>query len=755
MAHAIAARPWERLARLRRKRRVRNAATLFMAVLGPVLAVATYVVMGPLSQQTASTGLRLVFLADLIYILLLTGLVGARMAAILTARKSAAAGSRLHMRLVGVFTALALFPTVLVALFAGLTVNIGLEGWFSGRVQQVVATSLSAAEAYQDEHRRDLTEDARLLARVLDEAARAAPFLDDGTVRTVLTEGQGLIQRGLREAYVIDATGAIRARGDRSYRFWYEEPTEAQFRAVDADGMLLVEDWQSNEFRALVRLERLPGRYLYVTRDVDGDLLGLLDDTRATVGEYQQLERTRSRVLFEFSLLYLGFALLLVAGAIWLGLWFAERLARPIGRLAAASEQVGEGNLDVQVPEPDTGDEIQTLGQSFNRMTQALKQQRLELVDSYRATDEQRRLFDSVLTSVTAGVIGLGHDGRIDFVNRSALRLLGLDPTATDDMPLLDVVPEFGSLFARLQGSVADSVQDEVRLQRDGRIESLLVRMAARQAEDGTVAGYVIAFDDVTELVTAQRMAAWGDVARRVAHEIKNPLTPIQLSAERIRRKFGKLAGSDEDREALAQYTDVIIRQTNDLRRIVDEFSRFARMPEPDRAETDIAALLREAVVLQKDAIAGGVAAHIPDEPVIVDCDPGMMGQVFTNLLKNAGEALRDRPAGDWMPRAEVVLEARPDAVTIRICDNGVGLPEDRARLFEPYVTLKRGGTGLGLPIVKKIVEEHGGSLVLTDAPPDATGHRGAMAEVRLPRERQPVRLAPSRKHKLEEATGT
>ncbi|MDO5369435.1 PAS domain-containing sensor histidine kinase [Paracoccus sp. (in: a-proteobacteria)] len=754
MAHAIAGRPWERLARLRRQRRVRNAATLFLAVLGPVLAVATYVVMGPLSQYTASTGLRLIFLADLIYILLLTGVVGARMAAILTARKSAAAGSRLHMRLVGVFTALALVPTVLVALFAGLTVNIGLEGWFSGRVQQVVATSLSAAEAYQDEHRRDLAEDAELLARVLNEAARAMPFLDDGTIRAVLTDGQALIQRGLREAYVIDATGAIRARGDRSYRFWYEQPTEAQLLSADRDGTLLVEDWQNNEFRALVHLDRLPNRYLYVTRDVDGDLLGLLDDTRATVGEYQQLERTRSRVLFEFSLLYLGFALLLVAGAIWLGLWFAERLARPIGRLAAASEQVGEGNLDVQVPEPDTGDEIQTLGQSFNRMTQALKQQRVELVESYRATDEQRRLFDSVLTSVTAGVIGLGDDERIDFVNRSALRLLGLDPSA-EDRPLLEVVPEFGPLFARLQGSVADSVQDEVRLHRDGRIESLLVRMAARQAEDGSVAGYVIAFDDVTELVTAQRMAAWGDVARRVAHEIKNPLTPIQLSAERIRRKFGKLASSDEDREALAQYTDVIIRQTNDLRRIVDEFSRFARMPDPDRSETDIAALLREAIVLQRDAIAGGVAARIPDEPVIVDCDAGMMGQVFTNLLKNAGEALRDRPPGDWTPQVELALEARPDAVTIRICDNGVGLPEDRARLFEPYVTLKQGGTGLGLPIVKKIVEEHGGSLTLTDAPPDAGGHRGAMAEVRLPRERQPVRLAPSRKHKLEEATGT
>ena len=714
--------------------------------------------MGPLSDRTASTALRLIFLADLIYILLLVGLVAARLAGILTARKSSATGSRLHMRLVGVFTALALVPTVLVALFAGLTVNIGLEGWFSERVQQVVGTSLSAAEAYQDEHRRDLRDDALLLARVLNDAGHGAPVLDDGTIRTVLTDAQALIQRGLREAYVIDGAGSIRARGDRSYRFWYEQPSEAQFQTADREGFVLIEDWPNSEFRALVHLDRLANRYLYVTRDVDGGLLGLLDDTRATVGEYQELERTRSRVLFEFSLLYLGFALLLVAAAIWLGLWFAERLARPIGQLAAASEQVGKGNLDVQVPEPDTGDEIQTLGESFNRMTRQLKQQRLELVESYRTTEDQRRLFDSVLTSVTAGVIGLDEDGQIDFVNRSATRLLAIDPVGDHDRPLAQAVPEFAPLFDRLGSSVADSVQDEVRLNRDGRIESLLVRIGARLADDGSIAGYVIAFDDVTELVSAQRMAAWGDVARRVAHEIKNPLTPIQLSAERIRRKFGKLAASPEDREAIGQYTDVIIRQTGDLRRIVDEFSRFARMPEPDRRETDLARLLREAVVLQQDAIEGGVDTDIPAEPVIVDCDAGMMGQVFTNLLKNAGEAVRDRArgpeAGDWTPRVAANMTARPDAVTIRICDNGVGLPEDRGRLFEPYVTMKPGGTGLGLPIVKKIIEEHGGTLTLTDAPPDPTGHRGAMAEIRIPRERQPVRMAGARKQKLEEATG-
>jgi len=739
---------WERVARLRRLRLYRNAATLGLVLLGPALAGLTFAVMGPFANAVSGGSLlRLVLLADLLYLIVLTGLVVARMAQIVAARRKSAAGSRLHMRLVGVFATIALVPTVLVALFAGLTVNIGLEGWFSNRVQQVVSTSLAAAEAYQDEHRRDLTNDAKLLAGALTQEARRNPMLDDGELRLLLGQFQALIQRGLREAYIIDGRGTIRARGERSYQFWYEQPGPAQFDEAATRGLVLIEDWQNNEFRALVPLAPLADRYLYVTRDVDGSLLGLLDDTRQTVGEYQRLEQERGRVLFEFSLLYLGFALLLVAAAMWLGLWFADRLSRPIGRLAEASEQVGEGNLDFQIPAPDTGDEIQTLGESFNRMTRQLKQQRQELVESYRAADDQRRLFDSVLSSVTAGVIGLDAAGEIDFLNRSAARLLGLDPATAHDRLLSEAVPEFAPLFERLSQSVNESVQDEIRLTREGRVESLLVRMAIRRGAAGGLEGYVVALDDVTDLVSAQRMAAWGDVARRVAHEIKNPLTPIQLSAERLKRKFGPIAG--EEREALEQYTEVIIRQTNDLRRIVDEFSRFARMPEPDRKETDIAKLLRDAELMQRDALQGALVSDIPDEPVIVDADAGMMRQVFTNLLKNAGEALdelRADPPEGWQPQVRVMLRVAPDAVTIRITDNGPGLPQDRTRLFEPYVTMKPGGTGLGLPIVKKIVEEHGGSLMLTDAPEG----RGAMAEIRLPRERQPVRLS-ARRHKHEQ----
>ncbi|GHG22990.1 sensor histidine kinase NtrY-like [Paracoccus aerius] len=748
MAGAASGLSWERLAKVGLPRHWRGAMAAGVLLVGVLLAIATTTVLGPLAQGAESRMLRLILLLDLAYLILLIGIIVLRMARLITARRKTAAGSRLHARLVLVFAGLALVPTVLVALFAGFLVNIGLEGWFSGRVQQVVTTSQAAAEAYQEEHRSDLTEDALALASVLTQAGRANPLIEDGELRLLLGQGQALIQRGLREAYIINGNGEIRARGERSYLFWYEAPSSGDLDRAQAEGVVLIQDWQNNEFRALVALPPLADRYLYVTRDVDGDLLGLVDDTRATVGSYRQLEQTRSQVLFEFSLVYLAFALLLVAAAVLLGLWFASRLSRPIGLLAQASEQVGHGNLDVQVPEPDTGDEIQTLGQSFNRMTRQLKAQREELVDSYRVSDEQRRLFDNVLSSVTSGVIGLDAAGEIDFVNRSASRLLGLDPKRDIDALLFEAVPEFAPLFDRLSASVAETVQDEVRLMREGRVESLLVRMAVRRGTDGDLEGYVVAFDDVTELVTAQRMAAWGDVARRVAHEIKNPLTPIQLSAERLRRKFGKLA-TPEDKASLDQYTDVIIRQTGDLRRIVDEFSRFARMPEPDRAETDLAALLREVALLQQDALKGALVADIPDGPVIVDCDAGMLRQAFTNLVKNAGEAVDERaenPPPGWQPRVAVTLRADHDAVTIQIADNGPGLPADRSRLFEPYVTMKASGTGLGLPIVKKIVEEHGGSLSLSDGP----GGQGALAEIRLPRERHPVRGA-QRKTKTKE----
>jgi two-component system nitrogen regulation sensor histidine kinase NtrY len=728
---------WLRLNRLRKRRRVQTWATLGLVVLGPVLAIATFLTLGPLNQTANSPSLRLVLLADLVYILVVATLVLAQVARMIAARRARSAGSRLHLRLTGVFALIALMPTVLVAIFAVLTVNVGLEGWFSQRVSEVVGSSLRAAEAYRDEHQRDLTQDADALAAFLNLQRQANIMISDGDLRLILTNAQAQIQRGLREAYVIDGEGRIKARGDNSYLFDFEPPSAAQIAAANMGETVIIEDWENNEFRALIRLDAFADRLLQVTRTVDGSLLGLLDETRETVRLYHQLESERGRLLFEFGLLYLGFAIILILAAVWLGLWFAERLSRPVGRLAGAAQRVGGGDLDVQVPEEDGDDEIAMLGRLFNQMTRQLKGQREALVEGHNQTENRRRLFDSVLSNVTAGVIGLDAGGRVDFINPAATRLLEVSTSHTDQT-LEMAVPEFSPLFARLRENDGGAVQEELRLSRRGKLESLLVRMTVRRNEEGEPEGYVVAFDDVTDLVSAQRMAAWGDVARRIAHEIKNPLTPIQLSAERIKRKFRPMVG--DAAADLDQYTDVIVRQTNDLRRIVDEFSKFARMPEPDRHEENLVAIVRDAVVLQDSGQPDvQITADLPDHPVLLEVDATMISQALTNLIKNAGEAiesLKEKGApADLVPQVRVSLRVEADVISIRISDNGVGLPEDRSRLFEPYVTTRAKGTGLGLPIVKKIIEEHGGTLTLGDAEIfEGQSHAGAVAEIRLPR---------------------
>ncbi|PRX30522.1 two-component system, NtrC family, nitrogen regulation sensor histidine kinase NtrY [Meinhardsimonia xiamenensis] len=727
----------EALVSLRHSRWLRTAATLGLIVLGPLLAVATYLVFGPFDQAGSVMTLRLVLLADLVYVLVLAALVMSRIAQMIAARRARSAGSRLHLRLTVVFAGLALMPTVLVAVFAALTVNMGLEGWFSERVRSVVGSSLEAAQAYEREHREGLAEDAEALARYLARRRAAGLIISTGALRQELTQGQSLIQRGLAEAFVIDGAGNIVARGERSYLFDYEPPSEEDIRRAAEGETVIIEDWANDEFRALVALPGFFDRFLYVSRRVDGDLLALLDETQQTAQLYHQLESERGRVLFEFGLLYLGFAVIMILAAIWLGLWFAERLSRPVGRLAGAVQRVGAGDLDVRVEEERSDDEIAMLGRIFNQMTRQLKLQRDALLDAHAQTERRRRLFDSVLSSVTAGVVALDAAGRVTLVNRAAERLLGLDAGVVDAPHLAVLVPEFGPLLARLMQGGAESVQEEVKLVRGGKQENLLVRMSARRAEDGTLEGYVVTFDDVTDLVAAQRMAAWGDVARRIAHEIKNPLTPIKLSAERLRRRLSRKL-DEADAEVLEGATDVIVRQTDDLRRIVDEFSRFARMPEPDRRRQELNRLVRDAAMLQEAGLPHvRLEVKIPEEPLWADVDDTMISQALTNLLKNAGEAIESivekEGLEDYPGEIRLRLGREGDAAVITIEDNGIGLPEDRARLFEPYVTTREKGTGLGLPIVKKIIEEHGGTLTLEDAAPFAEGaRRGARAVIRL-----------------------
>ncbi|MDG1675583.1 MAG: PAS domain-containing sensor histidine kinase [Paracoccaceae bacterium] len=714
----------------------KSAINISLILLGPLLAVATYLFLGPFNVAGQSVWLRFFLLLDLVYVLLIVGIVLVRILYVLSQRRSRLAGSKLHFRLAGVFTTMSLLPTITVAVFATVSINLGLEAWFSERVQSVVGTSLSAARSYADEQKAALIEDLQSIAKDLQNFQKDKIFIEDDELRNELAARQLKLQRGLKEAFILNGLGNIELRGERSYLFDFEKPNELQIKAA-IDDVVLITDFNNNELRALIYLIGFGDRYLYVTREVDGTLFNLLDETQKTAVLYQQMENDRTAYLLNFAVLYFALALLLIVSSVLFALWFAERLSQPIGRLAAAAKRVGAGELTTQVIEDEGDDEIAQLGRYFNQMTKQLKYQRDTLVDNTEQIEERRRLFDSVLTSVTSGVIVLDPDGEINFTNNSANVLLNYNKKTKTQNRLSDIFPELNSLFLKLKKSRSENLQSEIKLVRSGRVENFLVRMAPMN-EDENLKGYVIAFDDVTSLVSAQRSAAWGDVARRIAHEIKNPLTPIQLSAERISKKFSPLLGDNSD--GLRDMIDVITRQTDDIRRIVDEFSKFARMPELRRKNEDLNALVAATVSLQQ---AGQPNVFIslskPKYPIITSIDATLINQALTNILKNAGESIETRMRTSSTSNEdgiiEVSLENSSDRIVVKISDNGVGLPQDRLRLFEPYVTTREKGTGLGLAIVKKIIEEHGGTLKLNDSDPfEKSGIIGASVTIELPK---------------------
>lgn len=713
-----------------------SAINISLILLGPFLAVATYLFLGPFNVAGQSLWLRFFLLLDLIYVLLIVGVVLVRILYVLSERRSRLAGSKLHFRLAGVFTTMSLLPTITVAVFATVSINLGLEAWFSERVQSVVGTSLSAARAYANEQEIALAEDARSLANDLEKFRKNKIFLEDDELRNELAYLQLELQRGLKEAFILNGSGDIELRGERSYLFDFEKPEKRDMDSAVSQ-VVLIDDFINNELRALIFLNGFGDRYLYVTREVDGTLFNLLDETQKTAILYQQMESDRTAYLFNFAVLYFALALLLIVSSVLFALWFAERLSKPIGRLAAAAKRVGAGELTTQVIEDDGDDEIAQLGRYFNQMTKQLKSQRDTLVDNTEQIEERRRLFDSVLSSVTSGVIVLDPEGNVNFTNNSATTLLSRDNKKVIKNKFTDIFPELNPLFEQLKTSGNSNMQSEIKLVRSGRLENFLVRLATMNEEE-RLKGYVVAFDDITDLASAQRSAAWGDVARRIAHEIKNPLTPIQLSAERIIRKFSPLL--DSDAEELQQMVKVITRQTDDIRRIVDEFSKFARMPELKRKNEDLCALVSSIITLQR---AGqptvSINFSIPENPIVLSIDATLINQAITNILKNAGEAIETRKSKHARLKVEgvinVEIKENAEIIEIKISDNGIGLPQDRSRLFEPYVTTREKGTGLGLAIVKKIVEEHGGVLKLEDSAPFENGNIiGALVSIDLPK---------------------
>ena len=711
-----------------------------LILLGPILTGLTvYILQGEFGSNLSNV-LRFILLIDGIYLLVVIAIVGYSVMRMFAARRAKSAGSRLHMRLSRVFAIVALIPTVLVAVFAVVTLSIGVEGWFSKNVQNVVSSSLSAANAYKNEQSNDLKVDLKFMAIRLNEYKDTNSFVSDSDLRLQLISYQNLIQRGLKEAYIIDGNANLRSRGELSYLFGYEEPSQEAMDSAKTGDLFIIEDWPNNEFRGLIKLESFADKYLYISRVVDGNILNLLDKTMESAITYNTMEAQREKILWSYGLLYFGFATFVILSSILLGMLFAERLSRPVGRLAGAAQRLGAGDFDVQVIEEKGDDEIAMLSRVFNHMTKQVKRQRDDLITANDYTERRRRLFDSVLSGVTAGVIGLSSDGNVGFINLAAEKLLNLNAENHEGKSIKLAVPEFVDLFLLIQKNENKTQQQEIKLTRAGATEILLVRVSARISEDLLVEGYVITFDDVTDLVSAQRLAAWGDVAQRIAHEIKNPLTPIQLSAERLKRKYSPMVGAEEDN--LSQYCDVIIRQTNDLRRIVDEFSKFARMPEPIKRSVNITKLLKDVILLfEISSAAIKIKLKNPHGDINVNVDETMINQAFTNLIKNAGEAIESKAklnsTNKFDPEIRIFIKKNVNNFEIIIEDNGIGLPtQERSRLFEPYVTNRENGTGLGLSIVKKIIEEHNGSLELLDASPFSNNEDfGAKMRIIFPKE--------------------
>ncbi|MEK9968134.1 MAG: PAS domain-containing sensor histidine kinase [Ferrovibrio sp.] len=707
-----------------------------LAIAALVAGTLTYLAMTPgANRDLTPREVQVLLLSDLIILLSLTSLVARRLVVLWMQRRRGVAGSRLHARMVMMFAGVTALPTVLMTLFAVLFFNLGLQTWFSDRVNAAVNASVNIAEAYIQEHRKTIRADVLAMAVDLN---RSAPNLTRNPYAFQQAVRQLSRLRGLGEAIVFTSTGEILARNELSLLMEFDRVPPRAIEDANAGQVVIITAETDDRVRALVRLDGYLDAYLYVGRFIDAKVQAEIERTRQAALQYNRLERARATLEINFAVLFLLVSLLLLFAAIWFALLIANRLVAPIGEVVTAAERIRSGDLSARVTERTDDDEIATLGRAFNRMTGQLAAQQAELIAANRQLDERRRFTETVLAGVSAGVVGVDPQGKVTLPNPSAQMMLKQTFDEMAGRPFVEVAPEMAELFERLERRPAEGVErGQVVLQRGGGIRTLLVRIA-REVTGNELLGYVVTFDDVSELVAAQRNAAWADIARRIAHEIKNPLTPIQLSAERLKRKYMKEVQTDP--EIFAQCTDTIIRQVGDIGRMVDEFSTFARMPRPVYREEDLNQLVRQGVFLQQVARPEiQFETDLPSQPIRMSVDARQLAQVLTNILQNAVDAIdgRDRVPGETLPagRISVGLKMNGGAADISVLDNGRGLPEEnRDRLFEPYVTTRSKGTGLGLAIVKKIIEEHGGTITLTDAAIFDPGLKnGSLARIHLP----------------------
>jgi two-component system nitrogen regulation sensor histidine kinase NtrY len=699
-------------------------------------ATATFLVLAGLTPiEPVDIVVKGLLLGNVITGSLLVAIIALEVWVVIQARRRGYAGSRLHVQIVGLFAVIAAVPTILIALVASTTLDRALDRYFSTRTRTMVEASLTVAHAYVNERLQSI-HDATLGMAI--DLSRLKPVFDQDNSKLdkyLSAEAAGL---GLFVA-IIKPDGSTVKSADIPGAKPIALPTPEALAKIDLSKITETEPeifYIPEGVSTIVKLHSYDDLYLYVAQRLDPQVIQQLRVTQDNADDYNSLQAGRRNIQIAFALMFAVIALIVLLSSAWIGLDFANRLVAPIRRLIGAANVVSTGNLQVQVPVLRSEGDLARLGETFNKMTHELRTQHEDIVRARDLMDSRRRFTEAVLAGASAGVIGVDAEGKVSILNRSAEHLIMRTSSEATRRPLAEIAPELAEIFQTARNGNQRLVQRQVTLKRDNEERNFSVRVTSEQAADSDH-GYVITIDDITELVVAQRTSAWADIARRIAHEIKNPLTPIQLSAERLRRKYSKVVAADDT--VFDQCTSTIVRQVDDIKRMVDEFSRFARMPKAVMAGEDVADTVRQVVFLLRVAHPDiDFDVELAEETMPARFDRRLISQALTNIVKNATEAIGavpPLPEGSTAERGRIVVSANRDAkdIVIDVIDNGIGLPkENRARLLEPYVTTREKGTGLGLAIVGRILEEHGGRIELRDASDKKPGARGAWMQLRF-----------------------
>jgi two-component system nitrogen regulation sensor histidine kinase NtrY len=614
-------------------------------------------------------------------------------------------GSRLHSRLVTLFSSVAVVPSVVVIIFSVLLLNMGIEEWFSKRVRTALSASLAVAEAYLGEHQKIIQGDVKAMANDLNQ--NAFDLMGDPQKFANFLRTQ-LLLRSLSEVTVFDSNQTIIARAglvaDREAPLLLTKTLLDEARKGD---LVITTNAERDRVYAIIQLSQFVDAFLYVARPIDPLVLNHTQATKKAAQAYQAADANRSFLQYGVLIVIAVVGLLLLLVAVSVGLRLAGKIVNPIRQLATASLQIQAGEMKTRVAIPKADDEIKDLSLAFNTMMDYIDEQRDVLLAMNEAMQERRHFIETMFQTLSSGVIVLDSKQKIQMMNMPARTFLGcdlLDPVL--DITLERLLPE---IFPLRSG------EHQITLERAGRKRKLLARIA-HQKDTG---GMVISLDDMTELSQAQRVAAWSDVAKTLAHEIKNPLTPIQLSTERLQRRFNRLDLGDAEKTMLAECTATILRQTDNIIRLVNEFSSFARIPTPQKREENLGALVSEVLALYQNSYPWLTITFLKlDAPVMFSCDAGLMRQLLTNLVKNALESIQERHGNTpQIATLSCFLKHDETGIFLVIEDNGTGFDtvHDLSTFFQPYRTTKAMGTGLGLSIVQKIVDEHGGNIAVSN----------------------------------------